>query len=108
MEPPRSSSPKAQAPMLRKAVLALGAGILVCGLIAIFAGAYPAALACAVWGTLIVAGIVFERFRYKPLAARAPQGNWVRTAERFIDDETGKPVTVYLDPQTGERSYVAD
>ena len=94
--------------MLRKAVLALGAGVLVCGLIAMFAGAYPAALACAVWGALIVAGIVFERFRYKPLERAVPAGRWQRTAERFVDDETGEPVTVFIDPETGERKYVRE
>ena len=94
--------------MLRKAVLAIGAGILVCGLIAIFVGAYPAAFACAIWGALIVVGIVFEKVRYKPLEQIAPTGQWVRTAERFIDDETGKPVTVYVDPKSGERKYVQE
>jgi hypothetical protein len=94
--------------MLRKAVLAIGAGILVCGLIAIFVGAHSAAWACAIWGALIVAGIVFERVRYKPLESAAPGGRWVRTAERFIDDETGAPVTVYLDPETGDRKYVRE
>ena len=34
--------------------------------------------------------------------------NAVRTDERFIDETTGKPVTVYVDPVTGERSYVQE
>ena len=26
----------------------------------------------------------------------------------IVDDETGKTVTVYIDPRTGERQYVKD
>jgi hypothetical protein len=94
--------------MLRNVVLGLGALALAGGLLAIFAGGFPAALVCAIWGALIVLAIVFERFRYKPLVRAAPTGNWVRTAERFIDDETGEPVTVFVDPKTGERKYVRE
>jgi hypothetical protein len=30
------------------------------------------------------------------------------TEERFVDSETGQMVTVWYDPVTGERRYVAD
>jgi hypothetical protein len=33
--------------------------------------------------------------------------DWVETTERFIDDETGEPVTVYVQSATGERKYVS-
>jgi hypothetical protein len=36
----------------------------------------------------------------------APGAGWTKTAERFIDDETGESVTVWLEPKTGERRYV--
>jgi hypothetical protein len=88
--------------------IAIGAIAFLCGLIALVVTHFPPGFVFLFWGGVLVAAVVFERFRYKPLALRAPQGNWVKTPERFIDDETGKPVTVYLDPQTGERSYVAD
>jgi uncharacterized membrane protein HdeD (DUF308 family) len=88
--------------------IAIGVLAFVCGLIALAVTHFPPAFVFLFWGTIIIAGTVFEQFRYKRLAAHAPPGNWVRTTERFIDDETGKPVTVYLDPATGERSYVAD
>jgi len=56
----------------------------------------------------LVLGIVYERFRYKPLETVRPGTGWERTTERFIDDETGKPVTVYIQPETGERKYVQE
>ena len=33
---------------------------------------------------------------------------WRATDERFVDPETRKTVTVWFDPATGERRYVAD
>jgi hypothetical protein len=38
----------------------------------------------------------------------APEGRLRRTGERFVDPETGRPVTVWSDPVTGERRYVED
>jgi hypothetical protein len=40
--------------------------------------------------------------------ARPPGTGWVRTTERFIDDTTGKPITVYVEPATGERQYIEE
>ena len=53
-------------------------------------------------------GTIYERYRYKAIEVGKPGSGWVATTERFIDDETGKAVTVYLDPATGERKYVAE
>jgi hypothetical protein len=94
--------------MLRNFVIAFGAFAFVGGLIALVAGTFPPAFIFMFWGGLLILGTVYERVRYKPVEATAPKGNWVRTEERFIDDETGEPVTVYMDPQTGERKYVHD
>jgi uncharacterized membrane protein HdeD (DUF308 family) len=94
--------------MLRNFILALGGFAFVSGLIALFAGTFPPAFVLVFWGVLLIVGTVYERVRYKPVEAVAPAGNWVRTEERFIDDETGQPVTVYMDPETGERKYVHD
>ena len=60
------------------------------------------------WGGLIVIGTLYERFRYKPLEDHKPGPGWEATSERFIDDETGKPVTVFIERRTGERKYVSD
>jgi hypothetical protein len=94
--------------MLRSAVIGFGIFLLGCGVLVLIHGGPPSAWALLIWGALIAGGVVFERVRYKPLERNVPPGNWVRTAERFIDDETGVPVTVYIDPQTGERKYVQD
>ncbi len=94
--------------MLRSAVIGFGVFLLGCGVLAMIHGGFPSAWACLIWGALIAGGVVFERVHYKKLETTQPGGNWVRTSERFIDDETGAPVTVWLDPQTGERKYVQD
>lgn len=87
--------------------LALGVAVLVCGVIAILFAHFPAAWVCLVQGVIIVGALLIERYRYKPIERSAPPGNWQRTAERFLD-EHGQPVTVWLDPDTGERRYVHD
>jgi len=60
----------------------------------------------------IVAGVVllaliFENRRYKALLDASPGPGWQATGERFVDSESGKTVTVYFNPATGERRYVA-
>ncbi len=94
--------------MLRTVVLAIGAVALLCGLIALATGASPPALVFGTWGAILVAAVLVERFRYKPLAPSRPGPGWQRTAERFVDDETGQNVTVYIEPGTGERAYVRE
>lgn len=71
--------------------------------LALFGGwpAWPSLIAIGA----ILAAMLFERFRYKPIADRPPPG-WQATGERFIDPESGKTVTVYYDPETGQRQYV--
>lgn len=93
---------------LRNAVLALGAACLLAGLIALVLGAVGAALMFGAWGVCLLVGTLYERIRYKPLAGRAPGPGWERTAERFVDPQSGQPVTVYADPATGERRYVQE
>jgi hypothetical protein len=91
--------------MLRNIVIAVGALCLAGAATALVFGNIPAALMLGTWGAILLLGTVYERFRYKPVAKAKP-ANAVRTDEKFIDDETGKPVTVYIDPATGERTYV--
>jgi hypothetical protein len=93
--------------MLRGVVLALGAvcfGFGVWGLATGFAGGFV----FTIFGVLLLAGTLYERVRYKANAKGAPGPGWEKTSERFVDDETGKPVTVYIKPETGERTYVED
>jgi hypothetical protein len=95
--------------MLRATLLVIGGVML--------AAATFGALACwrlsaviplAVWGTILAGGVLVERWRYRPLADNRPGGNWRATQERFVDPESGRLVTVFFDPATGERRYVAD
>jgi hypothetical protein len=47
-----------------------------------------------------------NRLRYKPLKSGPLGPGWIETPERFVDPETGKEVTVYYQPSSGERRYV--
>jgi len=92
--------------MLRKAVIVFGAILLAAGIAGtIWVG--PPALIYAVMGALLLAGTLYERIRYKAIEPAAPGPGWEATSERFIDNETGKLVTVYILPRTGERKYVS-
>ena len=86
--------------------LALTAGALlgVCGIALLAAGGGPALL---IVGALVLVTALVERTYGAP--AKRPLGdNWRPTDERFVDPETGKLVTVWFDPTSGERRYVAD
>jgi hypothetical protein len=92
---------------LRAALYAIGglfaAGAVLLALLACFAAAFW----LAVWAAVLIVGLLIERWRYQPLAARPPGPDWQTTGERFVDPETGKLVTVYFHPATGERRYIA-
>jgi hypothetical protein len=90
----------------------LRAVVLLCSCLAVVLGAYLCAKGAAlsggiqslVGGTVVLAGTLFERWRYKNRNATTP-GNWQATGERFVDPETGREVEVLYDPDTGERRY---
>jgi hypothetical protein len=44
-----------------------------------------------------------ERWRYQGLTDDRPGRNWQATPERFVDPQTGRLVTVFFNPATGER-----
>lgn len=56
-------------------------------------------------GALITAGIALEPRYGRPRDTAPRPGNWQRTGERFVDDESGKLVEVWYNPATGERRY---
>jgi hypothetical protein len=88
----------------RNWALILGAIVAVCGIFLWRAGGGPMML---IFGGLIVITAALE-----PVYGRAdgrPRGNsWRATEERFVDPESGKLVTVWFDPETGERRYVQE
>ena len=93
--------------MLRNLVLGL-AGVLTLAGAVLTAAVGPAGLSTLVFGLLLLIGTLFERVRYKRLAAAPPDARFRPNAERFVDDITGEPVTVHVDPNTGERAYVRE
>ena len=57
-------------------------------------------------GTLIIASLALEGRYGRPGAPTdVPPHAWELTNERFIDDETGQLLEVWIDPLTGERRY---
>jgi|HubBroStandDraft_5_1064220.scaffolds.fasta_scaffold849312_2 hypothetical protein len=94
--------------MLRGAVLVIAAAVLAGGSVALVTGAFSPAFFLGLWGALIVIGTLYERVRYKPLLEQPPGPDWEKTPERFLDPETGKPVTVYVEPGSGARQYVQE
>lgn len=90
--------------MLRTFVLVAAALFLTAALVgvAIDPMTWPSAAVAAV----LVGGIAFERARYGAAQRRPVGGEWRETPERFIDDASGKPVSVWFDARTGERRYV--
>jgi len=92
---------------LRAALYALGGLSIAGAVVLVLLGCGPAALGLAGWALVLIIGLMIERWRYKPLAEHSPGSDWTITDERFVDPETGKLVTVYYHPPSGERRYVA-
>jgi hypothetical protein len=93
--------------MLRKVLLAIGGILLAAALVVVVArGPGVAAGHLAFWGFVLLAALVFERGRYKPAAPGHPGPDWIATDERFVDPESGKEVTVFYHPSSGERRYI--
>jgi hypothetical protein len=94
--------------MLRKSLIVVGALVALLGAAALASHIAGPSVVFVVWGAVFVGLIVFERFRYKRLETARPGPGWERTTERFVDEETGKLVTVFVRPETGERAYVEE
>ncbi len=90
--------------MLRTAVLIFGCLVLALGAYLWTKGVAYGGIQTLVGGGILVAGTLFERWRYNNKNASV-EGDWQTTGERFVDPETGKNVEVLYDPQSGERRY---
>ena len=93
--------------VLRGALYVIGGGLAAGAALVAFAGCLVVAAWLAGWACVLVIGLLIERWRYKPLTGRSPGPGWQTTGERFVDPETEKLVTVYFNPTTGERRYIA-
>jgi len=94
--------------LLRAALLVIGGVMLAAAAIGALASCPLAAIIpLAVWGTILAGGVLVERWRYQGLTDDRPGSSWQATPERFVDPETGRLVTVFFNPATGERRYVA-
>ncbi len=93
--------------MLRNLLIVLGVACVIGAIIALGTGWDSVAFSAGVFGVLLLLGTVFERVIYKPFTRKKP-ANAVATSEKFVDQRTGKTVTVYVDPATGERTYVEE
>jgi hypothetical protein len=96
------------AAMLRSIVIAVGVLCIGGGVLALATGMWPGAIGPAVFGALLLLGTVWERLYYKPLERGRPGPGWVATEERFIDEDSGRAVRVWVEPKSGERAYVRD
>ncbi|MGN6154623.1 MAG: hypothetical protein ACTHN4_02685 [Sphingomicrobium sp.] len=85
---------------------ALTASVVValCGAAVWWSGGGPVLLAI---GAVMLVTALLER-TYGSLSGRPGGGDWRPTDEKFVDPETGRMVTVWFDPSTGGRRYVAD
>ena len=84
--------------------LIAGAIVAFCGALLLSNGGGPIIL---ILGIVMMITAAFEPVYGRP--SRRPAGStWRPTDERFIDPETGKLVTVWFDPDSGERSYVEE
>ncbi|MBO9499653.1 MAG: hypothetical protein J7496_15115 [Novosphingobium sp.] len=89
----------------RAGVVALGVALIAGGLLmSVFA--QGSGIPLVIVGLLVVASVAFERRYGRQGRQRSvPHGDWQLTGERFIDDESGERVEVWIDPLTGERRY---
>ncbi len=106
---PGMALPEMALKVLRAALFVIGLALLAGAAALAWAGCGPGLrLRLAIPGLVLVGAALVERWRYKRLAASRPGPEWVATDERFVDPESGRLVTVYYRPATGERRYVAD
>lgn len=88
----------------RLAIFALGALALAGGtLLTMQAGG---GIGLMLIGALLIASLALEGRYGRPGAPTdVPPHAWELTGERFVDDETGQLLEVWIDPLTGERRY---
>ena len=92
-------------PNARALIFALGALLLFGGtLLTVLTGG--GGIGAMVLGALIIVSLGLERRYGRPgTPSRVEHSDWELTKEKFLDQETGQPLEVWMDPLTGERRY---
>lgn len=94
----------------RLAVLVVGA-LLLAGGLALTVLTHGGGIGLIIIGALVMLSVVVERRYRRPGApTQTPLHHFEPTRERFVDQESGRLLEVWVDPLTGERRYepVAD
>jgi hypothetical protein len=93
--------------VLRAALFTVSGGLLIGAMVlASLRCTLGAVLHLAVPESILLFALLAERWRYQPLSSARPGADWVPTDERFVDPESGRMVTVFYKPSTGEQRYV--
>jgi hypothetical protein len=92
---------------MRVAIGVIGAVLMAVGLLLLASGGvltWPG-IELVVLGVAALVIAFFERLRYRTAADGSDRGGLRPTDERFIDPSSGERLRVWIDPQSGERSY---
>ena len=92
--------------MLRNLLLIVALAVGALGLGARLAG-HRDATPFAIWGCMIAAAVLVERWRYNKARSATDGNGWQKTEERFVDPESGQTMQVLYNPRSGERRYEA-
>jgi len=89
----------------RTFILAVGVAAIAGGVILSMATG-GGGIGLIIFGVVLFAGVLLESRYGRPGApTNVPPHAWELTNEKFIDDETGQLIEVWIDPLTGERRY---
>ena len=99
--------------MLRALRLVIGAGgalLVALGLVLLASGGILSwsGIQLVILGSLGVMIAPFERRRYQTRRDEVDRQQLLPTDERFIDPSTGERTRVWINPASGERSYLPD
>lgn len=93
-------------PTARLVAFVLGALAVAGGTLMTMLAGGGAGLWLLITGAIVIASLALEGRYGRPGAPTdVPPSAWQLTNERFVDDETGQLLEVWIDPLTGERRY---
>lgn len=93
-------------PATRTGIGVLGVALLGAGALGWVLGAAPAPGALVLGGLILLSLLIEGRYRRPAADAPSSTAGWQPTDEIFRDDESGRWLRVWFNPQTGERRYV--